>query len=162
MNDFPYLLDYRFLRNFWGFGNKFSIVFTELNRKERLLFPSLPGTNRATFTAVRSRISQPLRAALKEKMGVWSESMVSVFWCDLFLQGNNSYQGRDLHQVSTGDAGGFGNLRIGEVLSLWSERPIFWDLQESNTCWISIYDLYLDVAFFPIARWSPIYNDQVF
>jgi hypothetical protein len=34
-----------------------------LNRKERLLFPSLPGTNRATFAAVRSRISQPFWAA---------------------------------------------------------------------------------------------------
>jgi hypothetical protein len=50
-----------------------------LNRKERLLFPSLPGTNRATFTAVRSRISLPFRAALKEK---WESGLNP--WCMLF------------------------------------------------------------------------------
>jgi hypothetical protein len=49
------------------------MTYTEvLNRKERLLVPLLPGTNRATFTAVRSRISQPLREALKEK---WKSSL---------------------------------------------------------------------------------------
>jgi len=50
-----------------------------LNRKERLLIPSLPGTNRATFTAVRSRISLPFRAALKEK---WESGLNP--WCMLF------------------------------------------------------------------------------
>jgi hypothetical protein len=39
----------------------------QLNRKEGLLIPPLPGTNLATFTAVHSRISQPLWAALNEK-----------------------------------------------------------------------------------------------
>jgi hypothetical protein len=50
-----------------GFDKKLTVVLAELNRKKRLLFPSLPGTNRATFTAVRSRISQPFQAALKEQ-----------------------------------------------------------------------------------------------
>jgi hypothetical protein len=50
-----------------------------LNRKKRLLFSPLPGTNRATFTAVRSRISQPFQAALKEK---WKFGLNP--WCMLF------------------------------------------------------------------------------
>jgi len=50
-----------------------------LNRKKRLLFPSLPGTNRATFTAVRSRISQPLQAA-QSRCGYPAPSVV------IFLQ----------------------------------------------------------------------------
>ena len=54
-------------------------IDVSLNRKERLLFPSLPGTNRATFTAVRSRISLPFRAALKEK---WESGLNP--WCMLF------------------------------------------------------------------------------
>ncbi len=57
-----------------------------LNRKERLLFPSLPGTNRATFTAVRSCISQPFQAALKEK---WKSGLNP--WC-LFLDAVLSFK----------------------------------------------------------------------
>jgi len=49
----------------WYFGATHSRL---LNRKERLLFPSLPGTNRATFTAVRSRISQPFWGRHATKM----------------------------------------------------------------------------------------------
>ena len=64
ITDFPDNFRLWFLGWFW---QEFSFIFPELNRKERLLFPSLPGTNRATFTAVRSRISQPFQAALEEK-----------------------------------------------------------------------------------------------
>ena len=57
-----------------------------LNRKKRLLFSPLPGTNRATFTAVRSRISQPFQAALKEK---WQSGLNP--WC-LFLDAVLSFE----------------------------------------------------------------------
>jgi hypothetical protein len=55
-----------------------------LNRKKRLLFPSLPGTNRATFTAVRSRISQPLQVA-QSRCGYPAPSVV------IFLQLSELY-----------------------------------------------------------------------
>ena len=64
------------------------ITGTSLNRKERFLFPSLPGTNRATFTAVRSRISQPFSGGFKRKEK-WKSSLNP--WC-LFLDAVLSFE----------------------------------------------------------------------